>query len=110
MEDCIFCKIVKKELPAKVELEDEELIAFSDIHPSADIHILITPKQHISGLDQLTDEHAQLLLKIYRGINKLVQKYQLSDKAYRVVVNGGKAQQVPHLHFHLLGGKWRKFV
>lgn len=93
-----------------MELEDENLIAFADIHPSADVHILVTPKQHIAGLEKLGKEHAQLLLEIYQAINKLVQKYQLSDKAYRIVVNGGRAQQVPHLHFHLLGGKWRKFV
>lgn len=108
--DCIFCKIIKKEIPAKVIFESENIIAFPDINPSADTHILIVPKEHIAKIEDLKDGHAKLLAEVYQVVKKLVSEYNLSDNLYRVVVNGGKAQHVPHLHFHLLGGKWKKMV
>ena len=110
MGDCIFCKIIKKELPAKVEYEDDMLIVFHDTHPAADLHLLIVPKSHLSGIQDLGMEQGELLGKIFMVINKLVKENNLTDKNYRVVVNGGKSQIVPHLHFHLLGGKWNRFV
>lgn len=108
--DCIFCKIIKKEIPAKVIFESENIIAFPDINPSADTHILIIPKEHIAKMEDLKDKHAKLLAEVYQVVKKLVSEYNFSDNLYRVVVNGGKAQHVPHLHFHLLGGKWKKMV
>ncbi len=110
MDDCIFCKIVKKEVPAKLVSESEALIAFPDINPSADIHILIVPKRHVDGIHHLTEKDGDMLAEIYTVANQLVKEYNLSDKQYRVVVNGGKAQHVPHLHFHLLGGNLKKLV
>lgn len=110
MDECIFCKIVKGEIPAKIAYESESVIAFPDIHPSADLHLLIVPKEHIGSLKDLSVEHSGLLAEMYTAINKLVEDNDLKDSSYRVVVNGGKAQTVPHLHFHLLGGKWFKFV
>lgn len=110
MNDCIFCKIIKKEIPAKLVFESDFLIAFPDISPSADIHILIVPKEHIDGVQDLILEHGELLAQIYQIANQLVSEYNLSDKQYRIVVNGGKAQHVPHLHFHLLGGNLKKLV
>ncbi len=110
MNDCIFCKIVKKELPAKILYESDHIIAFPDINPSADIHIIIIPKKHINEVLSLGTEHADLLVEIYQVVKKLVGEFYLTDKLYRIVVNGGKAQHVPHLHFHLLGGTIRKMV
>ena len=110
MDHCIFCKIVKKELPSKTVFESEDIIAFYDINPAADIHILITPKEHIGGVADIDESKAELLVKVYKVIQKLVTDNSLQDDHYRVLVNGGKAQIVPHLHFHFLGGKWRKFV
>lgn len=110
MSGCIFCKIVKKELPAKVEYEDEDILVFHDIHPAADLHLLVAPKEHFAGIEGLGVEQGELLGKIYRIINKFVLEKGLKNDYYRVVVNGGKSQIVPHLHFHLLGGKWKKFV
>ncbi len=110
MENCIFCKIIKKRLLAKVEFEDEQLIVFHDIHPAADLHLLVVPKHHLAGIQELDEKQGRLLGKVYAVINKLVTEKGLADKNYRVVVNGGKSQIVPHLHFHLLGGKWKKFV
>lgn len=86
------------------------MVAFPDIHPSADIHILIVPKQHIGGIKDLTREHGELLVEIYQTAAKLAAENNLEDDLYRVVVNGGRAQHVPHLHFHFLGGNWKKMV
>lgn len=108
--DCIFCKIVKKEIPSNFVFESDSLVAFPDINPSADKHILIVPKKHLAGVGDLTDQDGQLLSQVYQVANQLVSEYNLTDSPYRVVVNGGKAQHVPHLHFHLLGGNLKKFV
>ncbi len=110
MDNCIFCKIINKEIPKDYDLESENLVVFPDINPSADVHLLIVPKRHLSGIGQIEKEHANLLVEIFNTVNILVEKNNLKDKLYRVVVNGGKAQHVPHLHFHLLGGNWKKMV
>ena len=110
MNDCLFCKIINKEIPKEFTYESDSLVAFPDINPSADIHILIVPKKHIGGIEDLNRSHDSLLSEVYEVINKLVEENNLENDSYRVVVNGGKAQHVPHLHFHLLGGKWYKFI
>ena len=102
MNDCIFCKIIKGEIPKKFDFESEKLVTFPDINPSADIHLLIVPKEHISGIDEIGDR-GQLLVEIYKVVKRQVKDNNLRDNSYRVVVNGGKAQHVPHLHFHFLG-------
>lgn len=110
MQDCLFCKIIKKVIPSNIIYETNSLVVFPDINPAADVHILIVPKQHIGGMNDLNEEHSELLTEIYSVVNKLVKENNLTDDLYRVVVNGGKAQHVPHLHFHLLGGQWKKMV
>ena|SRR3989344_5564875 len=110
MNDCIFCKIVNKQIPSKIIHESENLVAFPDIDPSADIHILIVPKKHIDGISHIEASEGKLLAEVYTVANILVKEYNLENNAYRIVVNGGKAQHVPHLHFHLLGGKFRKQI
>ena len=110
MDQCIFCKIIRREIPSNIVHETETVVCFPDINPHADTHILIVPKKHIGGIGDLISEDGQLLSEIYTVANKLVSKYNLKDSSYRVVVNGGKAQHVPHLHFHLLGGSWKKMV
>lgn len=108
--DCIFCKIIKKELPSKVAFEDNDIIAFYDINPAADIHILITPKEHMESFNDLDENYGKLLIQVYKVAQQLVVDNNLKEGYYRVLINGGKAQIVPHLHFHFLGGKWSKFV
>lgn len=110
MNDCIFCKIVNGEIPKKFDYESENLVVFPDINPSADVHILIVPKQHIGGIGDIETKYGTLLIEIYRVVNQLVADNNLKDGLYRVVVNGGKAQHVPHLHFHFLGGQWKRMV
>lgn len=108
--DCIFCKIINKEIPKEFTLETDTLVVFPDINPSADIHLLIVPKMHIGGIRELGEDQGGLLAEVYKAVSKLVEDNNLTDNLYRVVVNGGKAQHIPHLHFHLLGGQWKKYV
>ena len=107
MEDCIFCKIVRNEIPSKKVYEDNEILAFRDINPVTPVHILVIPKKHISSLLELNKEDELLVGKIYSVIKKIAQDEKIADKGFRVVVNCGEdgGQEVPHLHFHILGGK-----
>lgn len=107
MEDCLFCKIIRKEIPSTIVYEDEEILAFKDIHPVAPIHILVIPKKHISSLTELSSEDEKLIGKIYTAINKIAKQEEIDEKGFRVIVNCGEdgGQEVKHIHFHLLGGK-----
>lgn len=106
MSDCIFCKIVKGEIPSKKAYEDEEILAFHDINPAAPAHVLVIPKVHIASLDDLREEDQRIVGKIYGVIKVLAQELKLGQ-GYRVVNNCGPdgGQTVAHLHFHLLGGR-----
>lgn len=110
MDDCIFCQIISKKLPAKIVKESANLLAFPDITPETEIHILIVPKVHITGVSDLKQTSGPLLSEIYQMANDLVKEYNLENGLYRIRVNGGKAQHVPHLHFHLLGGEYKKNI
>ena len=107
MEDCIFCKIINRELPGEIVYEDDEIIAFRDIHPAAPIHVLVIPKKHISSLVDLKPEDEKVIGRIYSVINKIAKEEGVLDKGYRVIVNCGEdgGQVVKHIHFHLLGGR-----
>lgn len=107
MNDCIFCKIIKKEIPSSIVYEDNEILAFRDINPVAPVHILVIPKKHIESLVDLKKEDELLIGKIYTAINKIAEQEKISDKGFRVVVNCGEdgGQEVKHLHYHILGGK-----
>ncbi len=102
---CVFCKIVNRELEAKIVYEDSEVIAFKDINPQAPVHILIVPKQHIERHSDLTEEHLTLIGKMHLVAVDLARSYGL--KSYRLVLNCGEeaGQSVWHLHLHLLGGR-----
>ena len=105
--DCIFCKIIKKEIPANIVYEDEKVIAFHDINPITPVHILVVPKEHIETLVEIKESENTLISHIYQVINKIAKQLKIDEKGFRVIVNckedGG--QVVGHLHFHLLGGK-----
>ena len=107
MDDCIFCKIIKKEIPSSIVYEDNDIIAFRDINPLAPVHILVIPKKHIESLIDLKEEDELIVGKIYTVINKIAQQEGIDEKGFRVVVNCGEngGQEVKHLHFHILGGK-----
>ena len=107
MEDCLFCKIVKGEIPCTKVYEDEEILAFHDINPQAPIHILVIPKKHITSLAHLKKDDEILVGKIYSVINNIAEKQGFKEDGFRVIVNCGKngGQEVMHLHFHVLAGK-----
>ena len=106
MENCLFCKIIKGEIPSTKVYEDDEILAFKDINPAAPIHILVIPKKHIISLAHLEKEDEIIVGKIYTVINKIAEEQGVKEKGYRVIVNCGKdgGQEVMHLHFHLLAG------
>lgn len=107
MEDCLFCKIIKGEIPSEKVYEDEEILAFKDINPAAPIHILVIPKKHITSLAHIEKEDEAIIGKIYSVINTIAEKNGFKENGYRVIVNCGKdgGQEVMHLHFHVLAGK-----
>ena len=107
MEDCIFCKIVKGEIPSSKVYEDEDILAFKDINPVTPVHILVIPKKHIESLNDIEAKDEKLLGKIFLTIKKIAKEQGIAEKGYRVVNNCGEdgGQEVKHLHFHILGGK-----
>ncbi|MBI3290585.1 HIT domain-containing protein [Candidatus Microgenomates bacterium] len=109
MEECIFCKIRDKKIPADFEYESGHVMAFPDISPSADVHILIVPKEHILTFTDLNENHIQIVGEMIRVAHKLVNDKNVGD-GYRIVFNGGKFQHVKHLHMHLLGGELKKQI
>jgi histidine triad (HIT) family protein len=104
---CVFCKIVKGEIPAKVVYEDEKVMAFHDINPQAPIHILVIPKEHIPTVNDLNENHVELVGHIFQVIQKIAKEMGIAESGYRVLVNCNRdgGQEIYHLHFHLLGGK-----
>lgn len=105
--DCLFCKIIKGEIPSNKVYEDEKVYAFHDIAPAAPVHILIVPKAHIASANALTAENAAVVGHIFAVAAKLSKDLGFADKGYRIVNNCGEdgGQTVGHLHFHLLGGR-----
>lgn len=106
MENCIFCKIVKGEIPSEKVYEDENVLAFKDINPAAPIHVLIIPKKHIENILEIRKEDAQLLSEIFEAIKKVAEIVGVEKDGFRIISNCGKdaGQEVMHLHFHLLAG------
>ena len=106
MENCLFCKIVAGIIPSTKVYEDETVLAFRDIAPQAPTHILVIPKTHVADVNGISQENAALVAHIFTVIPKIAQAEGLTG-GYRVVSNCGAdaGQTVPHLHFHILGGK-----
>ena len=106
MEDCLFCKIIKGEIPSTKVYEDEYVYAFKDIEPVAPIHILVVPKKHISSLNEIKEDDEVLKGKIHMAIAKIAKELGIDKDGYRVINNCGKdaGQTVMHLHFHILAG------
>lgn len=106
MSDCLFCKIIAGEIPSSKVYEDDTVYAFRDIAPQAPTHILVVPKVHISGCNDVTAENSGVIAHIFEVIPAIAQAEKLTG-GYRVVSNCGAdaGQTVPHLHFHILGGE-----
>ena len=105
MSDCIFCKIVRGEIPCKKVYEDEDIFAFHDINPIAPVHFMVVPKQHIASLAEADAGHAQVLGKLFSKLGDLARGQGLTD-GFRTIINTGRVgqQEVYHLHVHILGG------
>ncbi len=105
--ECIFCKIIKRELDADIVYEDDKVIAFKDINPAAPVHILIVPHKHIPTLLDLETDDEALIGYMHTVANQVARDFKLDKKGYRVVINCGAdaGQIVFHLHLHLLGGR-----
>ncbi|MGX8701048.1 histidine triad nucleotide-binding protein [Clostridium sp. KNHs216] len=108
--DCVFCKIANGEIPSKKAYEDDRVLAFYDLDPQAPVHILIIPKEHIQSVEDITEKNSAIVAHIFEVAAKLAKENNL-EKGFRVVSNVGKdgGQSVPHLHFHLLGGRSMKW-
>ena len=106
MSDCIFCRIIKKEVPADIFYENQNLIVFKDIAPKAPIHYLIVSKQHIESINHLQEENKDLIGEMFLTAKKIADKLGLKDKGYKLTFNVGRGggQIVDHLHLHILGG------
>lgn len=109
--DCLFCKIVKGEIPATITYRDNHVIAFNDINPQAPQHMLIVPHKHIATLNDLGTEDTELLGHMAQTAKMLAKKLGIADDGYRVVMNcnAGAGQTVFHIHMHLLGGRHFKW-
>lgn len=104
---CLFCKIVQKEIPATILYEDEQVIAFKDIAPTAPVHFLVIPKKHLETVNDLAKESSDIVSHIFRVIPVIAEQEGIASSGYRVVANCGShgGQEVYHLHFHVMGGK-----
>lgn len=105
MSDCIFCRIVRGEIPAQKVYEDEHVLAFNDLHPLAPVHILVIPKLHIASMAEVGDEHEALMGRLMVAATRIARE-QGCNQGYRIVTNTGRigGQEVYHLHLHILGG------
>jgi histidine triad (HIT) family protein len=105
--NCLFCKIVNKEIPAEIIYQDNYVLAFNDLHPQAPTHILIIPKCHISTLNDLTDEDTVTVGHMIQAAQKLAKKFNHAENGYRIVMNCNEhgGQSVFHIHMHLLAGR-----
>lgn len=104
--DCLFCKIIKGEIPSKKAYENDSVFAFYDIAPQAPVHILVVPKTHVSSVDEINASNSTLVAEIFESIPKIAKEAGITN-GYRVISNCGEdaCQSVKHLHFHILGGE-----
>lgn len=106
MSDCLFCRIIAGEIPGDMVYEDEQVVAFRDINPKAEVHLLVVPREHIPSLNELTPQHDALIAHMMRLLPQLAREQGL-DNGFRTVINTGPGggQVIFHLHIHLLGGR-----
>ena len=106
-KDCLFCRIVNKEIPASFEYFNDEVVAFNDVNPQAPVHIIIIPKAHIEKVSDLELSHRNLIANLVLVANQLAKAKGIAETGYRIVINCNKqaGQSVFHLHLHLLGGR-----
>lgn len=106
MENCLFCKIVKGDVPSEKVYEDDKVLAFKDINPATPIHVLVIPKKHYENVLDVKEEDKEIIADIFQAINKIAEKLGVEKDGFRIISNCGKdaGQEVMHLHFHFLAG------
>lgn len=105
--DCIFCKIVRGEMPCSKVYEDDKVLAFNDIDPQAPVHVLVIPKKHYDSILDIKDDEIDIVAHIHKIINKIAKEKGIDKTGFRIVNNCGEDanQVVKHIHYHILGGK-----
>jgi len=106
-DDCVFCKILRKEIPSEIVYEDDDIVAFEDLNPKAPVHVLVIPKKHIAHLSDMTSSDLDLAGKLLLAIPVIAERLNIHSDGFRIVLNNGPnaLQTVDHVHFHLLGGR-----
>ena len=106
MKDCIFCKIIKKEVPAKIYRETDKVLAFEDAFKIAPVHALIIPKEHISSMNDVKDEQVGVISEMFLIARDLAKELKIDESGYKLLIRTGSngGQEVPHVHLHLIGG------
>ncbi len=106
-QECVFCRIVAGQVPATIVYQDDMVIAFRDVEPQAPTHLLLIPREHVASLGEFGSQHEGLIAQLVHVANELAAKEGIAERGYRLVANCGKegGQVVPHVHFHLLGGR-----
>jgi histidine triad (HIT) family protein len=112
MEDCLFCKIISKQIKSEFVYEDDDLICIKDIHPQAPVHLLIIPKKHISTILDVSEDDEQLIGKMARTASKISKQFNINESGFRLIFNCNKngGQTIYHIHLHLMGGKRLKWT
>ena len=107
MDDCVFCKIINKEIPANIVYESDKAMAFDDAFPVAKVHTLVVPKKHISNMMELKDEDMEYIAEIHKAIQEVARIKGVDETGFRVITNYGAdgGQTVMHLHYHVIGGE-----
>jgi len=105
--DCIFCKIIKGDIPTEKIYEDENVVAFNDIDPKSPTHILVVPKKHVASLNELKPDEMNTIVQVFNAVKKIAILQGVAEDGYRVIVNTNRSagQEVFHIHFHIMGGR-----
>ena len=105
-DNCIFCKIIKGEIPSLKVYEDDMILAFNDINPVAPVHVLIIPKNHIENTNEINEDNSKYVAHIYEKMSEIAKNAGVEESGYRIICNCGEdaGQEVKHLHFHMIGG------
>ena len=105
--DCLFCRIVAGDIPARIVVADEDVVAFLDVSPRAPIHILVMPRRHIASAAELTEADGPLLGRLFETSARIARDQGIAERGYRLCTNVGRdgGQTMDHLHFHLMGGR-----
>ena len=111
MKDCIFCKIIRREVPAEIIYENEHVISFCGLTSIADVHVLVVPKKHIENIMDIKEEDVIIIAEIHKAFQVLAKKFGIDKSGFRILTNTGKhgQQEIYHMHYHLVGGRQLKW-